>query len=168
MAINFNEKFNKNSFEEKFEGICEKLLPPQGYGVYDLRYLSGSSTLRIFITKNGEVKGIDINDCIIVDKLLSPFIEEENWIPDNFVLEVSSPGIYREIRRADQLKFSLGELIKIKFNSNMEDKDFKNKLQIGTLVEFGESEMLVEFEEDKKKIAIKYEMIKSVHAELKI
>ena len=90
MATKFNE-ITLNAIEEKFFDICRHLLTENVYGVYDLRYLTGSSTLRIFMTKNDDVKGVDINDCVAVDRLLSPMIDTENWIPDNFVLEVSSP-----------------------------------------------------------------------------
>jgi len=168
MAIIFNEYSKKSSIEEKFEALCEKLLPPLGYGVYDLRYLSGSATLRVFLTKNDSVNGIDLNDCIKVDKMITPYIEEESWIPENFVLEVSSPGVYRDIRGLDQLKFSVGELIKVKFNSKAEEKELKNQVKIATLVEFDDTGMIVLLEDNNKKITIKYEMIKSVNAELKI
>lgn len=168
MASKFNEVINISSIENKFIEICDKLLPENGYGVYDLRYLSGSSTLRVFITKNDGVKGIDINDCIKVDKTLSPYIESEEWIPNNFVLEVSSPGLYRDIRRSDQLKFSVNELIKIKFNSTIEDKTLKNKELVGTLLDFKEDELEIVREDNNEKMNIKYELIKSVNAEVKI
>ena len=168
MATKFNEKNNHNAIEEKFFQICAQVLPTAGYGVYDIRYLSGSSTLRLFITKANTVKGVDINDCIKVDKLISPFIENEDWIPGNFILEVSSPGLYRDIRFSDQLKYSLGDLIKIKFNSLIDDKALKNKNIVVTLLEFDDNSMSVELEEEKQKMIIKYDLIKSVNAELKI
>jgi ribosome maturation factor RimP len=168
MATKFNEKLIKNAIEDKFTEICAKILPVEGYGVYDLRYLSGSSTLRVFITKGDFVKGIDINDCVKVDKLLSPIIDEESWVPDNFVLEVSSPGLYRDIRFSEQLKYSVGELIKIKFNSLIDDNKLKNKNYVGILVNFDESELTVKSDENGEQFNIKYEMVKSVNAELKI
>ena len=166
MAIKFNEHSAPNLIEEKFFKICDELLSNKGYGVYDLRYLSGSSTLRVFITKKNDVRGIDINDCVFVDKLISPYIDGVEWLPDNFVLEISSPGIYRDIRNVDQLRFSIGELIKIKFNSQINDEKLKNKVSVVTLLEYDDEMMLVRFKDDGIKININYETIKSVNAEV--
>ena len=167
MATKFNE-VTLNTIEEKFSNVCNSLLPDSNYGVYDLRYLSGSSTLRLFITKNNDVRGVDINDCVNVDRILSPLIETEDWIPSNFVLEVSSPGIYRDIRTSHQLKYSVNELIKIKFNSSIDEKALKNKHLVATLKEFSDSEMHVVRDDNNEKMNIKYELVKSVNAELKI
>jgi ribosome maturation factor RimP len=167
MAIKFNENIKPSAIEEKFIQLFDQLLPPTDYGLYDLRYLSGSSTLRVFITKSNDVKGIDINDCIKVNKLISPLIESENWVPENFVIEVSSPGLFRDIRFADQLKYSVGELVKVKFNSQVSEKSLQNKHYIGKLLGYNETEMTVIAAEEEKMI-INYDMVKSVNAELKI
>ena len=152
--------------EKKFFDICSRLLPVEGYGVYDIRYLSGSATLGVFITKSENVKGVDINDCIKVDRILSPFIEDEEWVPENFMLEYLQG--YIETSSADQLKYSVGELIEVKFNSLIEDKKLKNKSIVVTLVKFDECSMTVITEDSKEESLIKYELIKSVNAELKI
>tara|TARA_B100000886_G_scaffold295125_1_gene221869 strand:+ start:255 stop:758 length:504 start_codon:yes stop_codon:yes gene_type:complete len=167
MVTKFN-KFETSNLEKKFYEHISGALVNDGFGIYDLRFLSGSSTLRVFIIKSGEVKGIDINDCVKVDRLIGPLIETESWVPDNIVLEVSSPGLYRDIRSSDQLKYSIGELIKIRFNSSLEDKSLKNKHFVCTLIEFGEEEMTVIPEDDTNKLIIKYETVKSVNAETKI
>ena len=166
MAVKFNEDTKPSAIEEKFFKLCKDLLLTNGYGVYDLRYLSGCSTLRVFITKKNDVKGIDINDCVIVDKLISPRIDDEDWVPNNFVLEISSPGVYRDIRKVDQLRFSVGELIKIKFNSQINDKNFKNKIATATLLNFDQESMLVRVIDSEIELNVRYETIKSVNAEI--
>jgi ribosome maturation factor RimP len=72
MATKFNEKLIKNAIEDKFTEICAKILPVEGYGVYDLRYLSGSSTLRVFITKGDSVKVLILT---IVLRLISFYLQ---------------------------------------------------------------------------------------------
>ena len=81
---------------------------------------------------------------------------------------MSSPGLYRDIRFSEQLKYSVGELIKIKFNSLIDDNKLKNKNYVGILVNFDESELTVKSDENGEQFNIKYEMVKSVNAELKI
>ena len=169
MASIFNEISPPSSIEIKFIELCNKLLPEKGFGVYDVRYLSGSSTLRILITKSGSVSGIGIDDCISVDKLLSPFIDEEDWLPQNFVLEVSSPGLFREIRTVDQLKYSVGELVKVKTNSVPEDKTLKNQKLTGTLLSYNAEALVLEASiKDRNEINLEYKMIKSVNAEVEL
>lgn len=164
MANKFNETLELSTIEKKFFQICNDLLPNEGYGIYDLRYLTGSSTLRVFITKNSDVKNIGITDCVKVDKLISSLIDEAEWIPDNFVLEVSSPGVYRDIRNSDQLKYSVNDLLKIKFNSHIDNDSYKNKQVVGTLLNYNNDELEMNIE--GKNIVIKYESIKSVNAEI--
>lgn len=168
MAVNFSEKIEPSSIEKKFIDICERVLPEHKFGIYDVRYLTGSSTLRVFITKEGNVTGVGINDCIAVDRLLSPFIDTEEWIPQNFILEVSSPGLYRDIRYKDQLKYSVGELIKVKTNSVPVDPTMKNQNVVGRLIKFDEQEIVLSIADGSSDIVLEYNMIKTANAEVEL
>ena len=168
MAVNFSEKLEPSSIEKKFIEICDKVLPEHKFGVYDVRYLTGSSTLRVFITKEGNVSGVGINDCIAVDRLLSPFIDSEEWIPQNFILEVSSPGLYRDIRFKDQLKYSVGELVKIKTNSTPVESKMKNQNVVGKLVSFDDQGIVLSVADGNQDIVLEYSMIKTANAEVEL
>ena len=62
---------------------------------------------------NEETQSAVIEDCIKVDKELSSYIEECQWMPENFTLEVSSPGLYRKIKTAQHYKLSIDKRIKV-------------------------------------------------------
>ena len=168
MAVIFSKTLEPSSIEKKFIEICEKLLPEHKFGVYDVRYLTGSSTLRVFITKEGNVSGVGINDCIEVDRILSPVIDTEEWIPQNFVLEVSSPGLYRDIRFKDQLVYSVGELVKIKTNSKPAEPTLKNQNVVGKLVSFDDQGIVLTISDGNLDIVLEYSMIKTANAEVEL
>lgn len=117
-------------FRDKAQAICNEL----GYVLYDLNYVSGAKTLRVFIM-NKETQTALIEDCINVDRAFSPFMDAESWIPEEIILEVSSPGIYRHVSTPEHfswakgqaaiifLKKTLGEL----FPGDFKEKDGKLK-----------------------------------------
>lgn len=65
--------------------------------VVDVEYIRArDSVLRLFLDKEG---GIDLNDCQQISEELGALLDRENIIRDNYLLEVSSPGIDRVIKK---------------------------------------------------------------------
>ena len=89
------------SKRETYENSTEKLLLPivekLGVEIYDVEYVKEGSDfyLRAYIDKPG---GVDINDCEQVSRALSDALDEEDFIPDAYILEVSSPGLGRTLK----------------------------------------------------------------------
>ena len=79
-----------------------------GYKLYDLEWLSGSGELRVFIM-DPQTGSAVIEDCAKVDHALSPFIESETWMPDNLTLEVSSPGLFRQLSSVEHFRMIVGQ-----------------------------------------------------------
>ena len=85
--IGVMELFKKRTgLEEKFYKACETVTVEHDYVIYDMDYIQGSSTVRLFIM-NPETKTAVIEDCIKVDRGLSPFFEED-WVPEDVVLGI--------------------------------------------------------------------------------
>ena len=90
------------SRRETYETRAEELLLPiaeeNGVEIYDVEYVKEGSDwyLRAYIDKPG---GVDINDCERVSRTLSDRLDEEDFIEDAYILEVSSPGLGRTLKK---------------------------------------------------------------------
>ena len=93
---------------------------------YEYRPHSESALLRIFIEKQG---GISIDDCATVSRQIGAVLDVENIIPVAYILEVSSPGMDRVLFTADQYQDYLGETIKIRTRTPIDERrNFKGSL----------------------------------------
>ncbi len=100
----------RTGVEKKFFHMCEPIVQEAGYRLYDMEYVSSSKVLRLFI-QDPRTGSALIEDCVKVDNALSPAFESETWIPEEVVLEVSSPGVYRQLANLEHFKMSVGEII---------------------------------------------------------
>jgi ribosome maturation factor RimP len=151
--IGVMELFKKRTgLEEKFYKACEAVTNEHDYVIYDMDYIHGSSTVRLFIM-NPETKTAVIEDCIKVDRGLSPFFEED-WVPDDVVLEVSSPGVYRTLKTKENFEAAVGEIISCSISGSLSEdvvkdapKALKNEKSFrGLLKEFNEEKILLEID----------------------
>ena len=105
------------SKRETYETRTEQLLVPivEKYGVeiYDVEYVKEGSDwyLRAYIDKP---EGVNINDCENVSRALSDVLDTEDYIEDAYILEVSSPGLGRTLKKDRHLEKSLGEEVEIR------------------------------------------------------
>jgi ribosome maturation factor RimP len=92
--------------------IAESLLPEFGMEMVDVEFLfeRGRWTLRVFIDKEG---GVTVEDCARVSRDLGDVVEGENIIDRPYVLEVSSPGLDRPLRKEQDFVRSIGRLVTI-------------------------------------------------------
>lgn len=104
-------------------------LAAQGYDLIEVEFAqqSGMHVLRIFIDAPG---GITHGDCQKASHLLSPLLDAEDWIDDRYVLEVSSPGFDRPLRRPEDFERFAGENVRIQTISPSQGrKRFRGVLQ---------------------------------------
>ena len=105
------------SKRETYEAKTEQLLYPiaEKYGVeiYDVEYVKEGSDwyLRAYIDKPG---GVNIVDCENVSRALSDALDAEDFIPDAYILEVSSPGLGRTLKKDRHFEKSLGAEVEVK------------------------------------------------------
>jgi ribosome maturation factor RimP len=99
---------------------AEQLLAPvaeaQGVELYDLEYVKegGDRILRLFIDKEG---GVDLNDCERVSRAAESVLDEKDPIPAAYVLEVSSPGIERKLKKDSHFARYAGAKVEIRLYS---------------------------------------------------
>ena len=105
------------SKRETYESETERLLVPIaerfGVEIYDIEYVNEGSDwyLRVYINKP---EGVNIDDCEKVSRALSDELDKEDFIADAYILEVSSPGLGRTLKKDKHLAKSIGEEVEIK------------------------------------------------------
>ena len=100
-------------YEQKTEEILNPIMEELEFELVDVEYVKEGSTwyLRAYIDKPG---GIDINDCEKVSRRLSDLLDEKDYIEDAYILEVSSPGLGRPLKKEKDFKRSMGEEVEIR------------------------------------------------------
>ncbi len=93
--------------------IAEPLAKELGLEIWDIRFLKEGAEwyLRIFIDKQG---GVSIDDCVDMTHAINGPLDEEDPIEQAYLLEISSPGIERELIRDEHFTRFIGEKIKVK------------------------------------------------------
>ena len=88
----------RETYEKKTEEILNPMMEEHGFELVDVEYVKegGSWYLRAYIDKPG---GIAINDCEVISRALSDKLDEEDFIEDSYILEVSSPGLGRPLKK---------------------------------------------------------------------
>ncbi len=119
---------------ERVTEIVAEIGAPLGIGLVDLEYKreGRDMVLRIFLEKEG---GITLDDCADVSRQLSDILDVEDFMPERYDLEVSSPGICRPLKKlADYERFA-GHLVKVKtFDTLADDAGNKRKTFTGKLL----------------------------------
>jgi ribosome maturation factor RimP len=91
----------------------EPHLEEQGYELVEVELgsLGHAAVLRVYVDRAG---GVTLDDCAAMSELLSTVLDAGDWMTERYVLEVSSPGIDRPLRKpADFVRF-VGEKVRVK------------------------------------------------------
>ena len=100
---------------EQVFSLIEPVLDDIGFELVEVEYLTmhGRWVLRLYIDKES---GVTIDDCVDVSRELGDLIEVKEIIDHEYVLEVSSPGLNRPLRREKDFNRAAGSNIKVKMN----------------------------------------------------
>ncbi len=92
--------------------LLETTVVGLGYELVDVEMSPRGRTIRVFIDTPGKENGVDVEDCAKVSNQLSRVFEVENVDYDR--LEISSPGLDRVVRKAEDFTRFAGQDIQIK------------------------------------------------------
>lgn len=123
--------------------IVEPLAKELGLSIWDVRFLKEGSQwyLRVFIDKEG---GVGIDDCVNLSHAIDGPIDEANPIEQAYILEVSSPGVERELVRDEHFLSNVGEKIIVKMIRPVEGKrEFS-----GTLESYDDGNITIRLEDE--------------------
>ena len=103
----------KEIYEQKTEEILLPIVEEYGFELVDVEYVKegGIWYLRSYIDKPG---GITIGDCEAVSRRLSDILDRKDYIEDSYIMEVSSPGLGRPLKKEKDFKRSLGREVEIR------------------------------------------------------
>lgn len=103
----------RETYEAKTEALLAPIAAAGGVEIYDVEYVKEGSDwyLRAYIDKP---EGVNIEDCEKVSRALSDALDQEDFIEDAYILEVSSPGLGRTLKKDKHLEKSLGNEVEVK------------------------------------------------------
>lgn len=103
----------KESYEAKTEELIKPITDKYGFELFDVEYVKEGSDwyLRVYIDKEG---GITVDDCQTVSREFNEILDREDYIQDQYIFEVSSPGLTRPLKKEKDYAKSIGKLLDIK------------------------------------------------------
>ncbi|EEI18873.1 MAG: ribosome maturation factor RimP [Lentilactobacillus hilgardii] len=105
---------------ETVKQVVKPILDKHTFYLFDVEFVKENKSwyLRVYIDKKG---GITIDDCVLVSDELSEKLDEmdPDPIPQQYFLEVSSPGAERPLRNDEELQQAVGEYIHISLYQNL-------------------------------------------------
>lgn len=119
----------RETYEERTEKLLLPIVQANQVEIYDVEYVKEGSDyyLRCYIDKEG---GVNINDCEAVSRALSDELDREDFIEEAYILEVSSPGLGRALKKDKHLEKSLYEVVDIRtYKAIGGVKEFTGKLK---------------------------------------
>ena len=137
---------------KEIEARTEELLLPiaeeNDVEIYDVEYVKegGEWYLRAYIDK---ADGVNIQDCENVSRKLSDRLDDEDFIEEAYILEVSSPGLGRPLKKDRHLEKSLGKEVELRlYRPQEKQKEFE-----GILKAYDKDSVTLEIQEEEKKFA---------------
>ncbi len=136
---------NKENYVIRTEKLLEPIMVDNNFELVDVEYVkeAGNWFLRVYIDKEG---GITIDDCELVSRALSELLDEHDYIPDAYILEVSSPGLGRQLKKDKDFARSIGEDVEIKLYKALN----KQKELFGILKNFDKDTVTIELEDESE------------------
>ena len=103
----------KQEIEEKCTELVMPIIEAGNYDLWDVEYVKEGADyyLRVYADKEG---GIGIDDCVDISRKLEQKLDEEDFIKEAYILEVSSPGLTRVLKKDKEFEKSIGRLVDIK------------------------------------------------------
>ena len=135
----------KEMYEAKTEALLQPILDKYNFELVDVEYVKegGSWYLRAYIDKEG---GITVNDCEVVSREANELLDEQDYIEDSYIFEVSSPGLGRPLKKEKDYIRSMGKELEIRTYRSMNgSKEF-----YGVLTGYDDDTVTIQTEEDEK------------------
>lgn len=125
----------------RVEEIVKPFAEELGLSIWNVTYKKEGANwyLRIFIDKEG---GVNIDDCVNLTHAVSKPLDEADPIPQNYTLEISSPGVERELTREEHFNANIGNAVFLRTIRPIEGvRDFK-----GTLKDYADKKITLELD----------------------
>ena len=135
----------KEMYEARTEELITPILNRRNFELVDVEYVkeAGNWYLRFYIDKEG---GITVDDCEAVSRIFSDKLDELDFIEDAYIMEVSSPGLGRPLKKEKDYVRSMGKEVEIRtYRPINKEKEF-----YGILSAYDESSVTITTEDQKE------------------
>ena len=119
----------KEDYVARVERFLIPIMEEHQFELVDVEWVKEAGTwyLRAYVDKEG---GISVDDCEIVSRRLSDWLDKEDFITESYILEVSSPGLGRTLKKEKDFARSLGKDVDVKlYRARDKRKDFTGVLK---------------------------------------
>ena len=110
--------------------LAAPAIAEQGCTLWDVEYVKEGADFILRVTIDSD-EGITIDDCEAMSRAIDPILDLHDPIPDQYLLEVSSPGIERELTRDDHFELCVGEKVEVRLFAPVDG----SRVWVGTLGE---------------------------------
>lgn len=120
---------NKAAYEKRAEALLLPIVEEKSFELVDVEFVKEGGTwyLRAYIDKPG---GITIDDCELVSKAFEEELDREDFITESYVLEVSSPGLGRPLKKEKDYVRNQGKDVEVHtFKAYEHEKSFEGVLK---------------------------------------
>ena len=133
----------RTEIEERTEALVLPIIEENHFELVDVEYVKEGANwyLRVYADKEG---GIAIDDCVLISRALEEKLDAEDFIKDAYILEVSSPGLGRQLKKEKDYIRSIGKSIDIKlYQARDKQKEFT-----GILKEYKDGHIILMIDEE--------------------
>ena len=153
-----SERTPKKNIASRVEEMIKDTVASLGFTLWDVEFVKEGADwfLRVTLDSDG---GITIDDCVDVSRELSDLLDAQDFIEDAYILEVSSPGLGRKLKKDKEFERSIGRKVDLKTFKPVDGvKEFT-----GVLESFDEDNITLLYPDTGKKQSFQRKAVSSVH-----
>lgn len=119
----------RENYEQRTEKFLLPLMEEHGFELVDVEFVkeAGVWYLRAYIDKEG---GIVVDDCEVISRKVSDWLDKEDFIDESYILEVSSPGLGRPLKKEKDFARSIGKDVEVRlYKALNKSKEYTGALE---------------------------------------
>lgn len=140
------ERMNKRQIETRTEELVMPIVTENQFELVDVEYVKEGANwyLRVYVDKEN---GIDIDDCVLVSRALEARLDEEDFISEAYILEVSSPGLTRPLKKEKDFLRNLNRRVEVKLYKQQDGlREFEAEL-----IAFADDKVTLRLEKEEER-----------------
>ena len=137
----------KETYASRVERYLLPLVEAHHFELVDVEYVKEAGTwyLRAYIDKEG---GIAVDDCEVISRKLGEWLDKEDFIDESYILEVSSPGLGRPLKKEKDFIRSMGKDVDVRLYRQID----KQKEFTGALSAYDENTVTLTMEDGSQMV----------------
>ncbi len=135
----------RKEYEKMTEELITPIIDAHHFELVDVEWIKEGSNwyLRVYIDKEG---GVTVDDCEVINREFGDVLDEKDYISENYIFEVSSPGLDRPLKKEKDFARSIGKDVEIRLYKPMD----KKKEFTGTLKSYDKNSVTIELEDGQE------------------